>query len=129
MVQLVVSIIVLALVGIINASYLVWSHYKEKPLVCPIEGCNKVVDSKWSNFLGIRNDVLGILFYILVLIGAFLIFFDYDVKTYLIIGTGLGLFFSIFLVFIQAKIIKSYCFYCLVSAFINLLVFLNVLFL
>ncbi len=125
MVQFIVTMIVLALAGIINASYLAWKHYRKKLLVCPIGGCSDVVESKWGGFLGVRNEVLGILFYSVVLIGAFLTFFDFDVRWIMILGTGFGLAFSIFLVFIQAKVIKKYCFYCLISAFLSLLVFLN----
>ena len=131
-VQFVVTLIVLGLLGIINTSYLIWKSRKKQPLVCPIgEDCNAVLNSKWNKIFFIRNDILGLLFYVGVIIGAFLLFFDMDgiVKTSLISVSGFVVLFSGFLVFVQAKIIKNYCFYCLISALINVLIFLNVLFL
>ena len=38
-----------------------------------------------------------------------------------------ALLFSIFLVYLQKYVIKEYCFYCLISALVSLLIFLNVL--
>ena len=128
-VQFIVTLIVLGLLGIIDASYLIWKTRKKQPLVCPIgQDCNAVIESKWNKIFFIRNDILGVLFYIAVIIGAFLLFFEMDgiVKTLLIFGSGIGVLFSIFLIFVQAKIIKNYCFYCLISAFLNVLIFLNV---
>jgi len=128
-VQFITTLIVLGLLGIINATYLIWKGRKKQPLVCPIgQDCNVVLDSKWNKIFFIRNDILGLLFYTGIIIGAILLFFDADgiVKTSLIFVSGFVVLFSGFLVFVQAKIIKNYCFYCLISAFINVLIFLNV---
>src|SRR3989339_832528 len=111
MVQLefVVSLIVLAILGIFDSGYLIKKRVKKQPLSCPINGgCEKVVESRWNAIFFIKNDVLGLFYYILILFLA------------------LYLFFALVLVFIQAKIIREYCFYCLISALINLLIFVNV---
>lgn len=129
-VQFIATLIVLGLLGMINTSYLIWKDRKKQPLVCPIgQDCNAMLNSKWNKILFIRNDILGLLFYAGVMVGAILLYFNTDgiVKTLLIIGSGIGVLFSGFLVFVQARIIKNYCFYCLVSAFLTLLIFLNVL--
>ena len=76
-VQFIVTLIVLGLLGIVDASYIIWKSRKKQPLVCPIGGdCNTVLNSKWNKIFFIRNDVLGLLFYISVIIGAFLLFFS-----------------------------------------------------
>lgn len=129
-VQFIVTLIVLGLLGIIDTSYLIWKSRKKQPLVCPIgDACNVVLESRWNKIFFIRNDILGLLFYVGVIVGAILLFFEMDgiVKTLLIFGSGIGVLFSILLVFVQAKVIKNYCFYCLISAFLTLLIFLNVL--
>lgn len=131
MAEFITSLIVLALLGIIDSSYLAWTHFKKKPLVCPIGGCEAVVESKWNKIFFVRNEILGLIFYIIILIGAILftsqdsIKIIFNIKTWLLILSAIGLLFSAFLVYVQARIIKSYCFYCLISAFINLLIFLN----
>lgn len=131
-VQFITTLIVLGLLGIVNTVYLIWKSRIKEPLVCPIgQDCNKVLDSKWNKIFFIKNDLLGLLFYIGIVGGAVLLLFDFDeiIKTILIFASGIAVLFSIFLVFIQAKVIKNYCFYCLISAFINVLIFLNLLFL
>jgi len=128
--QFISTLIVLGILGVVDTSYLIWKSRKKQPVVCPIgEKCNVVLNSKWNKIFFIRNDVLGLLFYISVIIGAFLLFFDMNgiIKTLLTFGSGLGVLLSVFLVFVQTRILKNYCFYCLISAFLNLLIFLNVL--
>ena len=129
-IQFITTLIVLSLLGIVNTVYLIWKSKIKEPLVCPIgQDCNKVLDSKWNKIFFIKNDILGLLFYIGVIVGAILLLFDFDkiIKTILIFASGIAVLFSIFLVFIQAKVIKNYCFYCLISTFINVLIFLNLL--
>lgn len=129
-VQFIATLIVLGVLGAINTAYLIWKNRIKQPLVCPIgQDCNEVLNSKWNKIFFIRNDILGLLFYVSVITGAILLFFNMDgiVKTSLIFVSGFVVLFSGFLVFVQAKIIKNYCFYCLISAFINVLIFLNVI--
>ena len=50
-------------------------------------------------------------------------------KSYPFLATVITFFafaFSLFLIYVQAKVLKEYCFYCLVSAGINFLIFLNI---
>lgn len=121
---------VLSVLGIVNASYLFWKHRQKKPLVCPLDhDCSVVTESKWSNIFGIRNEIIGGLFFLLLLVGVFvaLLVPMLEAMIFLIflISAGGALLFSLFLVFIQKYVIKDYCFYCLLSALITLLLFLN----
>lgn len=124
------TLIVLAAAGLINAGFLTYKHYQKKPLVCPINhDCNAVVESKWGNMLGVRNEILGVLFYggMLTLgIGNILLpTYLNQIKLFILIGGSAGLLFSIILTLIQKYAIKDFCFYCLISAGISLLLFLN----
>ena len=127
----VASLIVLAILGIFDSGYLIKKRVKKQPLTCPINGgCEKVVESKWNAIFFIKNDFLGLFYYILILFLVLYLFFISEKLLFITkIVSGASLLFSLFLVFIQAKIIKEYCFYCLISALINLLIFVNVLFL
>ena len=129
-VQFITTLIVLGLLGFVDTIYLIWKSRGKKPLVCPIgDDCNKVLESKWSKIFFVKNDILGLLFYIGIIIGAVLLLLEFNekIKMILIFASGIGVLFSGFLVFIQVKVIKNYCFYCLISAFINVLIFLNLL--
>lgn len=126
MTQFITSFILLSLLGIFNSGYLVYSHYKKKHLVCPTNGnCNAVTESKWSSIFLIRNDILGIFFYLAMLISIFLFLKNPSIKIFIQVISGLGVLFSLFLIYIQAYVIKKYCFYCLISSLLTLLIFLN----
>ena len=126
------TFVVLAFSGLIDTGYLVYKHAMKarQPLVCPLRmDCAKVTEGEFSKTFGIRNDYLGILYYLSALIGAFLGMKFPEMKkviyTLLLLMTGGGLLFSGYLVYLQAKVIKEYCFYCLVSAGITSLLFIN----
>jgi|SRR3989338_2848802 len=124
------SFFVLCIMGLANASYLMWKHYQKKPLVCPLNHkCGVVTESRWSHIFGVRNEIIGVVFFgslILGLMGVLLLPTYAGVLVLLIrISCGLSLVFSSFLVFVQFKIIKDYCFYCLISTLIVLLLVVN----
>lgn len=129
------SFLALAVGGIITSGYLVWKHYRKQkqPLVCPLNhDCSVVTESRWSHIFYVRNEVLGLLFYVGMIIAGLGVEFltDYAglLRLAIKISTALGGLFSLFLVFIQIKVIKDYCFYCLISAVITLLLLVNGLF-
>ena len=126
----VASFFVLSIMGLANASYLTWKHYQKKPLVCPLNHkCGVVTESRWSHIFGVRNEIIGVFFFGSLILGLMgVLFFPAYTGVLLLlirISCGLSLVFSFFLVFVQFKIIKDYCFYCLISTLIVLLLFIN----
>ena len=129
------SFITLAIAGIADAGYLVWKHYRHNagPLVCPLDhDCSKVTESRWSTIFWVRNEVLGLLFYISILVAGVAVFFmpnlvllSLPLSLLIKVAAGAGLLFSLFLLWVQLYKIKDYCFYCMLSALINLLLFMN----
>ena len=128
--QFIASFMALSLGGIIDTSYLLYQHYKKKPLVCPMDhDCSVVTESKWSKVFFVRNEILGLSFYLLILISLVLslIFSNLSSKIYLFLFlfSFTGIVFSAFLVYLQIYKIRDYCFYCLISSFLTLLIFVN----
>ena len=119
-------LIILSVLGILVTLYLISSRVKKKPLVCMIgDDCNKVVESKYSKIFYINNDILGLGYYLPVLVSAlYLIYISKNILLPMQIISGISVLTSIFLFFIQLRIIKKYCFYCNVSNLINLFIFL-----
>lgn len=122
--------IVLSFLGIIDAGYLAYKHLQKKPLICPMNAhCSVVTDSKWSHMFGVRNEFLGVVYYVglfFCILATFLFpQFRQLLFLALVLGTTLGFLFSLFLVFLQAAVIKNYCFYCMISALISFLLFLD----
>ncbi len=126
----VASFLVLAAGGFVNAGYLWWKHHAHanRPLVCPMNhDCSVVTESKWNTIFYFRNETLGALYFALMF--AALVYWlvnPFSVILTLILLASVGAFlFSLLLVGIQAFVIKDYCFYCLVSAVITTLLFVN----
>lgn len=128
--QFIASFMALSLGGIIDTSYLLYQHYKKKPLICPMDhDCSVVTESKWSKVFFVRNEMLGLSFYAVLLISLILsiILPNFSSKIYLFtfVFSNIGVAFSIFLIYLQIYKIRDYCFYCLISAFLTLLCFVN----
>lgn len=122
--------LVLSVLGIADAAYLTYKHTRKQPLMCPIgSDCSVVTESSWGHIFGVRNEVLGLLYYgglCASMLGVlFVPGFAQNFLPYLPWFVGSGVLFSLFLVFVQAFVIKKYCFYCLISAGISLLLFLT----
>jgi uncharacterized membrane protein len=118
-------LLILAISGIIISSYLIYSRKKyNRVLICPTNECNDVLDSKYSDIFSIKNDILGLVYYLII-------FGEYFLLTYLMTGlliyfkiiSSTALFFSIYLLYVQVKILGKYCIYCILSAIINMFIF------
>lgn len=111
----------LSALGISETVYLIKKRFLSEKPICPLdEDCSKVLESEWNRIFLIPNDVLGLSFYIVCsFITAFLVigieplwFFNVTIKTLIVIGSIL----SVFLTYLQFKVIKAWCFWCLMSA-------------
>jgi len=121
---------ILIILGITDSVYLIYKNRGGQPLVCPLNGnCHAVLASKWNRFLGVKNEIWGLLYYLGVLSLLGLFFYNICGITILaLLGlVSFGALYSAFLTYIQAFKLKEYCFYCLVSAIINLLLFLTII--
>lgn len=124
------SIISSALAGIGVTGYIYYAkHYKDH-LACPTgDDCNAVVNSKYSKFLGIPLEYLGMLYYsAIVLSYACLIAFP-ALRSSILMPTILTLtagsfFFSMYLLFVQAFLLKRWCIWCLLSATLSTIIFI-----
>src|SRR3989339_988847 len=121
--------IVLIILGLIDSGYLFYKYKTKTSLSCPLHSdCNAVVNSKWGKFMGVKNEVWGMLYYLALLLLSLAFYFNLQIVylRFLLFSLTLsGVLYSIYLVFIQVKKIKEYCLYCLLSALINILLFIN----
>ncbi len=111
----------LSAIGIAETVYLIKKRKREEVPVCIIgSGCHEVLTSKYNKVLGIHNDVLGLIFYIFVCAMSALILIEaFPVSTLksvdmLVILSGAVM--SAYFTFLQAFVIKQWCFWCLMSA-------------
>ncbi len=112
----------LSAIGISETVYLIRKRLASEKPVCPIGGgCALVLTSKYNKLFVIPNDILGLLFYIMAaFVSAFLVidvppiaFWSLIIKLSITFGALLSLFF----IYLQWRVIKAWCFWCLMSAF------------
>jgi len=111
----------LAAIGISETVYLIRMRIAQEKPVCVFgEECHKVLESKYNKFLGIHNDVFGLIFYIVIsFLTAFLNIgikplFLWDISAKILILFAALI--SIILTYLQWQVIKAWCVWCLLSA-------------
>jgi uncharacterized membrane protein len=111
----------LAAIGIAETVYLIRKRKEEERPICPIGGgCHEVLSSKYNRTFGVHNDFLGLLFYAwtaflaaLVVIGVQPI----ELWFVIVILNVTGAFvMSAYFFLLQWRVIKAWCFWCLMSA-------------
>lgn len=114
----------IAAIGISEASYLVQKRKSNEAPVCPIGGgCEAVLKSEYNKVFGVNNDLLGLLFYIAsALIAGVVVIYENrpDIQSIGINILGIMLIgatiMSVYFVYLQWKVIKNWCFWCIMSA-------------
>ena len=111
------------------------SSKSEKKLICPLNfDCEAVIHSPYSKFWGIPIEILGLLYYGLIIISYTFLEISPSLATSTVIFILLGItiiafMFSLYLTFIQAFNLKQWCTWCLMSvgicAFILVLALAN----
>jgi uncharacterized membrane protein len=130
-----IILISLSVIGVFETLYLIRSRTKDKEPVCVIgsDKCADVLSSKYNKQFGVHNDVWGLLFYLFILLMSVLIFFEiyeFSIWQWLIrIASGVALLQSFYFFYLQARVIKAWCFWCLVSFGLVALIFISSLFL
>lgn len=112
----------IAAIGISETVYLIKTRMRFEKPVCPIgENCAVVLTSTYSRLFLMPNDMWGLLFYIVsALIAAFLVIgIEPLVFWYVVlkIAVAISALFSLFLTYLQWRVIRAWCFWCLMSAF------------
>lgn len=111
----------LAAIGIAETAYLIRERYAEREAVCPIGGgCHQVLSSEYNRTFGIHNDILGLLFYISMstLTGLAVVGVE-PVAVWIVIAAmqvTAAAVMSLWFVYLQWRVIKAWCFWCLMSA-------------
>jgi uncharacterized membrane protein len=119
--KLIVYSALLGFFGFIDSLYLTILHYKNIAPPCTLHGCEKVLTSAYSMFGPIPVALLGVIFYVVVIVICLLILVEgmKQLLKFFHFTVAVGFLFSVVLFLIQALIIKSFCQYCLLSEVIS----------
>ena len=126
--SLTIFLLVVALIGFVDASYLAVEHYRGVIPPCTIvSGCELVLTSSYSFILGIPVSLLGAIYYFVVLVGisAYLESKNTRLLKWTLLLTIFGLLFSLWFLYVQAFVIGAYCLYCLGSALTSTALFVT----
>lgn len=115
---LLVLAMVVALIGLGDAIYLTVEHLAGRSVKCTVTGgCSKVLSSPYASIFGVPTAGLGALAYFTAFSLATLALFGYrraETLLGLTVAAMLGI--TLWLLFVQAFVLKSFCQYCLLSA-------------
>lgn len=117
----VLTLVITAMVGLLNTIYLSYCALMNKPVAClflPEEWCKKVQYSSYSRTMGIPNPYLGLAMLVAILFLIFL-FLESAVPFWVIFAlVSAGFLFSLYFTYIQVVVIKALCTWCVVSALV-----------
>lgn len=123
--KIIFSLIAIASIGMIDAVYLTVKHYEGSIDCSIISGCQEVLGSSYSEFMGIPLALMGVAYYLSIIFLS-LLFIDSENK-YALLGLkyipSFGFLFSLWLVYLQIFVIGSICQYCMLSALSSTVLF------
>jgi uncharacterized membrane protein len=120
-----ITALIICLCGILVSGYMYLKKKHHQSLSCPRDNpCDVVLHSRFGTTLGISNELLGVGYFTLVslflLLRTTLPLFHEGVVSYgLFLVLCSGALFSLYLIGLQAFIIRSWCAWCLSIAAIN----------
>lgn len=112
-------ITVLALIGIVLSVVSLVNHYKTTPSdFCDIDetfNCDIVNRSIYSKLLGVPVAAIGLVGYLLLLVLSRINRHNRIASAILVLGSLIGLGFSVYLTYVEARILAVWCILCLAS--------------
>ncbi len=127
-------IIVLSIIGLIDAIYLALIKFLSKPEMClpGLGDCWSVNMSSYSSIYGIPVSILGALAYIALLLILFIEIKQPNLRNILVkFGFGItcaGFLFSIYLTYLELFVIHAVCPFCVISAIVMTVLFIIYIF-
>ena len=120
-----IVLVALAFIGMTDSSYVALHHSQGFLIPCGFAGgCDQVLNSPYAQFLGIPIAWFGLLFYLTVAAAGLYAFFGYPKLLRISLVAATGAFpITLYLLYLQAFVIKPYCDYCLLSAALVILIF------
>lgn len=110
-----------SLIGLADAIYLTVEHLSGRSVRCTIvKGCSEVLSSPYATLNGIPLAGVGAVAYFTVFSAATLAAFGYKgAGKFAAFVAGFMFLFTIWLVYLQAFVIKAFCQFCLLSALVT----------
>src|SRR4029453_8026381 len=123
------AIALISLLGLLDAIYLTIQHITGQSVHCTVlSGCSEVLSSPYATVRGIPLALIGAGAYFTVFSLAILGAFGYRVVTKVLVAVvGMMFLTTIWLLYLQAFVIKHFCQFCLISAGVTIVLTVLVL--
>jgi uncharacterized membrane protein len=122
-------LLALAMVGLGDVFYLSYFQYLNLIPTCAIGGCETVLTSEYSKFMGVPWSYIGLVYYAYMLCLAALLAIDptsRGLKLGALAYTGVGVLYSVWAIFyIQLGLIGALCEFCAISAITTIGLFIT----
>lgn len=106
-------------IGFLDSVYLTAKRFLGGPIPCFVfTGCDTVAQSPYAVILGVPLSVIGILYYLTVILIALFYFETKKVELIKLFSglSAIGFVASLYFIYLQAFVINAFCFYCILSA-------------
>jgi uncharacterized membrane protein len=123
------GIITSSIAGFFLARYLHQKKQSHESMVCPLNGkCENVIQSSYSRFLGMPVEILGLVYYVAIVLVYSVLLFIPDLGIPFVVfvvltTTTVAVLFSAYLTFVQIVLLKELCTWCLTSAGLCVVIF------
>ena len=113
------GITLIGFIGFLDSVYLTAKRFIGGPIPCFVfTGCDTVAQSPYALLFGVPLSVIGIFYYLSVIL---LVVFYFETKQQIAMKmfsllSVVGFLASIYFIYLQAFVIKAFCFYCILSA-------------
>lgn len=125
-----IFIILCSGIGFWVSFYIYSSKRYKKPLFCPQgENCEAVVNSRYSTFMGLPIEWLGMVYFGLIFLSYSSLSFLFNlvgapIMLWLASISFVAFLFSLYLIFLQAFLIKEWCIWCLLISTVSTTIFI-----
>lgn len=117
-----VAIVIISIIGVLLSVYAYYVERKNKDkdyrAICDVSdkiSCSKALTSSYGKLIGVSNSLIGILFYIFIIVLNYTYF---NLIIYFALGSVIG---SAYLGYLQFFKLKSFCFVCSSIYIVNIL--------
>lgn len=120
-----IVLVSLAFVGMTDSSYVALHHSQGFLIPCGFAGgCDQVLNSPYAQFLGIPIAWFGVVFYFTIAATGLYAIFGYPKLLRIsFVAATIAFPITLYLLYLQAFVIKAFCDYCLLSATLVILIF------
>ncbi len=118
----------LSLLGLLISIYLLYNQRTgAKPLCIVGKNCDMVIKSRYAATMGVPNTILGILYYLFLISLPILRqaapAFSGSLQLSASVLSAIASLFSLYLLYLQAFVLREWCDYCIASALVNFALF------